>query len=166
MRTNDNIAAHLLKGAIAGAAATWAMGQVTTWMYERESEGVRQRESQARGGRSAHEVAAERAASSAGVSLSERQRGRAGSAIHWATGIAAGALYGLLRKRWAPAAAGNGLAFGTAFFLVVDELLNPLLGFTPGPQAFPWQAHARGLGGHLTFGVTSELVLEGLERVA
>ena len=49
---------------------------------------------------------------------------------------------------------------------VIDELMNPVLGFAPGPQVFPWQAHARGLGGHLVFGLTSELVLEGLDRVA
>lgn len=44
--------------------------------------------------------------------------------------------------------------------------MNPLLGFTPGPRAFPWQAHARGLGGHLAFGLTSDLILDGLDRVA
>ncbi|MCA1673436.1 MAG: DUF1440 domain-containing protein, partial [Actinobacteria bacterium] len=59
-----------------------------------------------------------------------------------------------------------GLAFGTGFSLLVDELMNPLLGLTPGPRAFPWQAHARGLGGHLAFGATTELVLEGFDRVA
>jgi hypothetical protein len=48
----------------------------------------------------------------------------------------------------------------------IDELMNPPLGLTPGPQAFPWQAHARGFSGHLAFGLTSELVLEGLDRVA
>ena len=48
----------------------------------------------------------------------------------------------------------------------IDELLNPVLGLTPGPLAFPWQTHARGLGGHLAFGVATELVLEGLDRVA
>jgi hypothetical protein len=48
--------------------------------------------------------------------------------------------------------------------MMVDELLNPVLGLTPGPLAFPWQTHARGLGGHLAFGLTTELVLEGLDR--
>ena len=31
----------------------------------------------------------------------------------------------------------------------VDEGLNPALGLTPGPDRFPWQAHARGLAGHM-----------------
>ncbi len=71
-----------------------------------------------------------------------------------------------MRKRWPAAALLKGLPFGAAFFVVVDEFVNVALGLTPGPRAFPWQAHARGLGGHLTFDATSELVLEGLDRVA
>jgi uncharacterized membrane protein YagU involved in acid resistance len=47
----------------------------------------------------------------------------------------------------------------------MDELMNPLLGFTPGPQAFPWQAHARGLGGHVVFGLATEGVLQVLDRM-
>ena len=166
MNTNGGMTADLLKGAIAGAVATWLMNQATTWMYEHESDDAKQRENEARGGRTAYERAAERAASAAGMALSEEQRNQAGTAIHWGTGIAAGALYAVLRKRRPAIAAANGLPFGIGFFLIVDELLNPLLSLTPGPQAFPWQTHARGLGGHLAFGATTELVLEGLDRVA
>lgn len=166
MREDGRIGADLVKGAIAGAAATWLMNQATTWMYEREDEQAKQREKAARGDRSAYETAAERAAGAAGVELPEEQRGQAGSAIHWATGIAGGAAYAVLRRRWPSTAAAAGLPFGAGFFLLVDELMNPLLGLTPGPQAFPWQAHARGLGGHLVFGAANELVLEGLDRVA
>jgi hypothetical protein len=60
----------------------------------------------------------------------------------------------------------GGLAFGTAFYLVLDELLDPALGFTPGPGAFPWQTHLRGLGGHLIYSITGELALDALDRVA
>jgi hypothetical protein len=166
MRRNGGAAADLVKGALAGAAATWLMTQVTAWMYEHESDDAKRRENQARGDRTAYESAAEQAAGLAGVRLSGEQRSHAGTAIHWATGIAAGALYAVLRKRWPASAIAKGLPFGAGFFLLVDELLNPVLGLTPGPQAFPWQTHARGLGGHLAFGATTELVLEGLDRVA
>ena len=163
---NSRIGVDIVKGAIAGAAATWLMGQVTAWMYEREDRQARAREDRARGGTTAYEGAAEKGAELVNVQLSEEARGQAGSAIHWATGIGAGIAYALLRRRWDRVAAGKGLPFGTAFFLTVDELTNPLLGLTPGPQAFPWQAHARGLGGHLAFGLATELALEGLDRVA
>lgn len=166
MDRNGRVVGDIVKGALAGAAATWLMTQATTWMYEHEGDEAKQRENEARGDRSAYEVAAEKAAGLAGTELSKEQRAQAGLAIHWATGVGAGIVYALLRRRRPGAAAGKGLAFGTGFYLLLDELVNPLLGLTPGPQAFPWQAHARGLGGHLAFGATTELVLEGLDRVA
>ena len=43
----------VIKGAIAGAVATWVMGKVTSAMYEREDRWVRQAEDDARGGRTA-----------------------------------------------------------------------------------------------------------------
>lgn len=166
MNQDGRVVGDIVKGALAGAAATWLMTQATTWMYEQEPDEAKQRENEARSDRSAYEVAAEKAAAVAGMELSQEQRGQAGLAIHWATGIGAGIVYALLRRRAPAVRAANGLAFGTGFYVVVDEILNPVLGLTPGPQAFPWQAHARGLGGHLAFGATTELVLEGLDRVA
>jgi hypothetical protein len=156
----------LIKGAIAGAVATWALGQVTTWLYKRERPDARAQEERARGGVSAYERAAEKAASQMDLALSDTTRERAGSAIHWATGITAGALYAVARRRWQPVGMTGGLPFGAGFFLAMDELMNPVLGLTPGPGAFPWQAHARGLAGHLAFGATTEFMLKGLDRVA
>lgn len=165
MDRNERVVGDIVKGALAGAAATWLMTQATTWMYEHEGDETKQRENEARGDRSAYEVAAEKAAGLAGTEISKEQRAQAGLAIHWATGIGAGIVYALVRRRTPAAAVGKGLAFGTGFYLLLDELVNPLLGLTPGPLAFPWQAHARGLGGHLAFGATTDLVLDGLDRV-
>jgi hypothetical protein len=161
-----DVAWDLVKGAIAGAAATWLMDRATTWMYEHESDRAKAREGEASGGASAFERVAERGAAAVGATLDDDQRARAGTAIHWATGIMAGAAYAVLRRRWSGVTALKGLPFGAGFFLVVDEIMNPLLGFTPGPSAYPWQTHARGLGGHLAFGIANELVLDGLDRVA
>jgi len=163
---DHHIGAEIIKGAVAGAVATLAMSQVTNWLYEHEDPQAREREDRVRAGVPSSARAAEKAAALVNVRLSERQRTRAASAVHWATGLSAGITYALMRRQWQGAASGKGLGYGAGFFLVVDELMNPLLGLTPGPGAFPWQAHARGLAGHLAFGVTAELVLEGLDRVA
>lgn len=160
------IGKDLIKGAMAGAAATWLMGQVTTWLYNREGADARERENQAREGKGAHADAAQRMASAVGIELSEERQQQVGQAIHWALGMAVGAAYGVMRKRWPASSRFMGLPFGVGVFLVMDELMNPVLGLTPGPRAFPWQAHARGFGGHLAYGAASELVLEGLNRVA
>ena len=62
MRDNGHVGVDIVKGAIAGAAATWFMNQVTTWMYEHEDRHAREREDRARGGVAAYERAAEKGA--------------------------------------------------------------------------------------------------------
>jgi uncharacterized membrane protein YagU involved in acid resistance len=161
----EPVARTMFKGAIAGVLATWAMNAATSWLYARESEEVRQRENDARNGQTAYVTAANRLASAGGLSLSSEQQERAGGAIHWSLGIAAGAAYALARRRLPAVSRVNGLPFGAGFFMVADELMNPVLGLTPGPAAFPWQAHARGLGGHLVFGVVTEGIMRGLDGV-
>lgn len=155
-----------LKGAAAGVAATWVMGKVTTALYERESAAARRREDEAREGRTAYGVAAERTAAMLGREIGEDQRARYGSAIHWALGAGAGAAYGAARGRIPGAGLANGLLFGAAFWAVIDEGANVALGLTPGPTRFPWQTHARGLAGHLVFGVAAEGALRVLDELA
>ena len=156
----------LLKGAIAGAVATYVMGKVTSYMYEREDPEARREEDEARQGRTAYETAAEKVAAASGTALAPRRRQELGSAIHWALGIGAGAAYAVLRRRVQVLGSAAGTAFGTGFWAFLDEGLVPALGLTPGPAAFPWQAHARGFVGHLTFGTVTDGTLRLLDRVA
>lgn len=153
----------LIRGAIAGVAATWGMGKVTSYMYEHESDEARRAEKEARGGKMAFGVAAEDAAEVIGMQLTDEQRKSLGKKVHWALGIGAGALYGAGRTPGRGVQLGRGLSFGAGFYLLVDEIGNPALGLTPGPGAFPWQAHARGLVGHLAFGAVAEVVLHLME---
>ena len=153
-------------GAAAGVAATWLMDQVTSFLYEHEPAEVRRSEDEARGDRAAYVAAAEKAADLVGTELSGEKRQSAGLAVHWLLGATAGSLYGILRGRVPGVDAARGLAYGAAFWAVVDEGANALLGLTPGPRAFPWQTHARGLAGHLVYGVAAEGVLTALDRRA
>ena len=166
MRKSESVVATLINGAIAGAVATWVMGKVTTQLYEREDKSAREREDRARGGETAYGVAAQKAADAAGVTLSKEERQKAGEAIHWALGVGAGAAYALMRRQFDAVGKAAGLGFGTGFWLLMDELAVPLLGLTPGPRAFPWQTHARGLAGHLSFGLVTDTTLRVLEGVA
>ena len=164
-RTRDGIGRDLLKGAVAGAVATFVMGKVTGYMYQHEDPEARREEDEARGGQSSYEAAADKAASAAGTSLDRRQREALGSGMHWALGIGAGAAYAVLRRRFQGLGTVAGTAFGTAFWSFLDEGIVPVLGLTPGPNAFPWQTHARGLVGHLTFGTVTDGTLRLLDRV-
>jgi Protein of unknown function (DUF1440) len=160
------IGRDLIKGAIAGAVATWVMGKVTTGLYDREDRGARRREDAARRGRTAFGEAAEKAANAVSIPLSDQERKRYGGAIHWALGIGSGAVYAVVRHRLSWVGRLSGVGFGTAFWAAVDEGLVPALGLTPGPGAFPWQTHARGLAGHLTFGTVTDGTLRLLDAVA
>jgi hypothetical protein len=166
----SNVLGDLTLGAAAGAVGTWIMGQATTYLYEHESEEARQREDKARGGRTAYETAAEKAAGLAGKELSKDARKKLGAAIHWTIGIGSVALYTLLRRRLIGRGLGKNLAagalFGTAVWLLLDEAGNVALGLTPKPSEFPWQAHARGLAGHLVLGLAAESVLQAAEAAA
>jgi uncharacterized membrane protein YagU involved in acid resistance len=162
-RSKRPLIADLIDGAIAGAVATWVMGQVTNALYARENQAARQREDRVRHGTTAYEVAAEKAATLAGTTLSKQERQRFGSAIHWSLGVGAGALFGALRSRTPSVARGAGTLFGAAFWLAMDEAATPALGLTAGPLSFPWQTHARGLVGHLVFGSVANATLATLQ---
>ena len=159
------IGEDLVKGAVAGAVATYVMGRVTTFMYDREDRRARKQEDEARRGGSAPGVAAEKGAELVGRRLTREEREQAGVAVHWALGIGAGAAYAVARRRLAFLGSTVGTAFGTAFWGFMDEGLVPALGLTPGPLAFPWQTHARGFVGHLTFGTVTDGTLRVLDRV-
>ncbi|CAN5294969.1 hypothetical protein BH20GEM2_BH20GEM2_09180 [soil metagenome] len=165
MGERRSLLADLGRGALAGAAATWVMGQTTTYLYEHESRQAREMEDEARGNKTAYGVAAEKGAGMFGRDLPDEERQRVGLGIHWALGVGMGALYGVIRGRMPAADAAQGMLFGTVFFGLLDEVATPALGLTPGPTAFPWQTHARGLAGHLVFGLVAETTLQLADRI-
>ncbi len=69
----------------------------------------------------------------------------------------------VLRRRSRPLAFAAGLPFALLFFAIGDEGINWALGTTPRPEAFPWEAHARGLAAHVVFTAVAEVVCRGLE---
>lgn len=166
MRTKRSLPLDLLLGAAAGAAATWLMDAATTALQKRESKDAQDRENAARGEKTAYEIAAEKAASLAGRELDDDTRKRLGVAIHWTLGVSAGVAYAALRHSMPRLRIGSGLAYGTLFWLGMDEAALTLLGLTPAPQAFPWQTHARGLAGHLVLGSTIELAFDTADALA
>jgi hypothetical protein len=68
------------------------MDHVLRFLYNHEDSEVRRQEDMARGGIPALEVMAESLTELAGVSLSEEERQRAGTALQWVVGIGAGML--------------------------------------------------------------------------
>lgn len=81
-------------------------------------------------------------------------------------GLTAGAVYAVLRRRLRGVDRAQDLLFGLAFWALSDEAFTVLRGVADPPQRYPWQAHARGLAGHLVYGVVAETTLDVLDRVA
>jgi len=151
-------------GALAGAVGVWVMDRVDWFAYRRESERVRRRTTAARpGGLDPAHVIANQLAGLAGRKLAPRQPHPLGMAVHYAVGIAPAALYAVARRRLPAPAAGRGTLYGLALFLVQDEGLNALVGWSGRPGAYPWQAHARGLVAHAVLGLVTESVLRLLD---
>ena len=87
----------------------------------------------------------------------------AGIAVHYALGMGPGALYAGQRQRRPWLRTGRGALYGVALYLANDLLAARLLGIA-GPQGeYPWQAHARGLIGHLVLGMVTEATLNAIE---
>lgn len=159
------ILVDIAMGAVAGAAATWLMTKVTTAMYERESPQARRREEAARGNKNAYQIAAEKYGDWAGADLDDEDTKHLGEMLHWSLGVSAGAFYGALRNVFPSLSLGSGLAYGAAFWLLMDEMAVPALGLTPGPKAFPWQTHVRGLAGHAVLGAAVEAVFDVADAI-
>lgn len=146
-----------LRGALAGAAATWLMDLVTTGLYEVQPAEVTKAEEAGRpNGKGAVTNMVDRLESLTGFEVPAARRPAVENAVHYALGIVPGATYGVVR-RWVPfARLGSGLAFGLALFALNDEYLNTKLGFAGSFDAYPPEAHLRGLAGHAVLGVGTE----------
>lgn len=165
-RISKLISSAPVKGLLVGLAATSALDWVSIVLYERESRKTWLAENFARRGRHAYEVGISKIFGLAGKRLSRRQERKYGWRFHKTFGVASGLQYEMLRKKSPLVGAGMGLLFGAAFFLIVDELMMPLFGFTPGPRKFSWSVHARGAASHLAYGVAAEATSRLIDKVA
>lgn len=157
---------EMVKGAVAGAASVWMMDQVTGYMYRHEDPQAYRQEKQAqKGGKYVAFVAADKIANAMGTTMTDRQEYIAGKTVHYLLGAMPGALYGLLRHKVEGLDKGRGLLYGLGLFILMDELVAPLAGLSSGPLAYPWQAHARGLAGHLTVGATTDAAVRALDKM-
>jgi hypothetical protein len=151
---------ELVKGALAGALAVYVMDRADWWMWNQQPEPVRRKIEDARpGGMDPAHVLANRIAKNYGRELMPVQPHPAGIATHYAIGVAPTILYALLRRRLPFLTAACGLLWGLGLFVVEDEVVNTKLGLSGPPEAYPWQAHARGFASHLVLGFTAEIAL-------
>jgi len=110
-------------------------------------------------GRNANELAAQAITRAImGQPATQEQLTIAAPLVHFSFGAAVGAIYGLTIGAECRPALMRGLTFGTAVWLVADELAMPLLGLSGSTRERSIDAHAQSLVSHLVFGVAAEAV--------
>ena len=144
---------------VAGYGAAKMMGRATTVMYEQQTDAAKKQEEEASYG-VAYDVAAKKTAALAGMELSQDQASKAGMALHYGLAFGWVPIYMVLRRRFGMTPFGAGAASGLSMSILVDEIGNPLLGFTPPPQKYPLVSHLRGLAGHLVYGLGVAALVE------
>lgn len=84
--------------------------------------------------------------------------------VHYSMGAGFGAAYGVLAEKVPTLTAGFGLLYGTAVWLVADEIAVPVFGFAQGPAEYSLGSHVNALASHLVYGVAMDLARRLLIR--
>jgi uncharacterized membrane protein YagU involved in acid resistance len=160
----DLKAGFVLRGAIAGTISTWIMDRATWLVQDRQPKQTLDRERAAwQDGLDVPHVAIYRQRQAAGFSAEREQPSTMGILLHYLFGIGPAILYAGLREKDLKFSADRGLLYGLAIFVLWDEMLSVATGIASPPKAYPWQAHFRGLVGHLSLGVAAHVALTALE---
>lgn len=155
----------VVKGASAGAVGVWAMDVVTWWMYRRQDSDAVRREQRTRPfGKDPAHAAARHVARLVGSDAAQHEPNAGGIAIHYALGMVPGAVYVRQRGSHPWLRAGRGALYGLVLFVGNDLLAGRLLRVMGPQRAYPWQAHLRGLVGHIVLGMVTESTLDVLEQ--
>jgi putative membrane protein len=170
LRTNDD--ADVMKGIIAGVAggllASLVMEQFQ-FVWNKASAAIwRASEEEKPKGRKPEPATVKAAQSISkavfGKSLPKSRKRLAGEAVHYAVGTASAAVYGALSEAIPVATVGDGLVFGTAVWLLADEVTAPALGLSKAPSKYPLSTHAYALVSHLVYGWTTEMVRRAVRK--
>jgi hypothetical protein len=154
----------ILRGAVAGAIGAWVMDRVTWFIQDRQTRWAIQRERAAWPlGLDVSHGLAYRLARTVGWEPERTQPSTAGMLAHYMLSVGPALLYAALREHDPRFSADRGLLYGFTIFVLWDELLSTATGLAGPPRAYPWQAHARGLLGHLALGAATHVALTALE---
>lgn len=169
-----DVAKGLVAGLIGGLVASWAMTQLQNLLsqmgQEQSSESSGQEEGEQQQEEQTQQETSEPATVKAAAAVSDRvlhhelteqEKSKAGTAMHYGFGTTMGGVYGVAAELAPAITAGQGLAYGTTVWLAADEVAVPALGLASPPTQHPPSTHAYALGSHLVYG----LVLEAVRRL-
>ncbi|WP_244413116.1 hypothetical protein [Methylobacterium radiotolerans] len=151
-------------GLTAGLVATLVTNLAQRPLRWITPERVDRHEKRVRPGASSSLVAAQKLCAAMDVDPTPHRHKISGKAIHLATGMGWGPVYGLLRRYAGLRPFTAALTCGTAMSLILDEYLVPTLGLSAPNHHYPTFTRIRGLAAHLVYGSAVAIVAEGLGR--
>ena len=162
---SPTLALELLSGVAGGLVGAWVMKKFTKHFANRAALNSRLLPYDAQEWDAASRIAEGCGIRIVGRALSPEELKSGAALVHYATGAAAGAFYGMIahgsktRSRWA------GVFFGATVWLVGNELFLPALGVI-NRDDYTVSQKINALGGHLAFGLTTDLVCRQLVPIA
>ena len=100
----------------------------------------------------------------AGKPVPREDRPLTGIAVHYATGLLCGALYGAVAARRPRTGIVAGVLYGAGIWLFFDEIALRALNISPDVEKVPPREHLQALGAHLAYGAGVGLVTRLLLR--
>lgn len=165
----------LIAGVIGGLVGTWVMTQFQALPSAlssgggddgSEEEESGQEESSSEGGEEEGDPTVKAATAITepllGRSLTAEEKQMAGPAVHYAMGVFSGAIYGVAAEMEPHVSMGYGVPFGTAVWMLADDVAVPALGLTGPPTQFPPSMHAYALASHWVYGLATEMARRGV----
>ena len=155
--THPNPLREIIIGAAAGAGAAFVMDQFQTlWSKYGKQLGLPGGARQEGVESAPEQVAQEVAVAATGERLPATEVEAGEKAVHYATGAALGAAYGVLASSVRGATIGAGVPLGAAAYLLLDQKLVPALrlGDTEGQDSEEQKIYS--LVSHLVFGVAAD----------
>jgi len=155
-RRSSRSVVNALMGAASGLAASWVMERAQAKIMSVGDGETKRREKEAQDDLEPATVkAAERVATISGTAIPRERMGVASQAVHYATGAAFGAIFGLFGRRVSSPILLAGALYGAMVWLFNDEALVPVLGLSRKPWEYPVSTHAKGLASHLVYGAAT-----------
>ncbi|MGI8958294.1 MAG: hypothetical protein ACR2IV_00730 [Bryobacteraceae bacterium] len=156
----------LAAGLLGGLAGSWTMNASQSLMSEirkRSKSQDSEHDSSQQQQSSSEEPATVKAARAVSEhlfhhELRDDQKSFAGNVAHYTMGAASGAVYSAVTVALPAAPLARGLVFGTALWLIADEAIVPVFGFSKAPIEYPASRHGYAWASHLIFGVTADAV--------
>jgi putative membrane protein len=142
--TERSLVKGLAAGLIAGLAAMAAKSLAETLFPPR-----------VHGEQDPAEVLAEKVA---GHPLDVETKAKAGKAIHWGFGAAAGAAYGALAEFYPATTAKEGATFGLALMALTEETALPAMGLATAVEDQTMRERTSETSSHLVYGLVAERV--------